>query len=394
VVARDLAGNTASASIGVNGGGATDTVPPSTPGGFTAQATGPTSASLSWTASTDNVGVVSYTILRDGTVVGFVPAGTTSYVDHGARSDTTYNYQVAAKDAAGNTSTPTSVVSVTTPPDITPPTSPGTPNATSVTSSQVALSWPPSTDDVGVVRYDILRGDAVVGTTAGNTFTDTTVAPGTSYNYAVRAYDAAGNFATSGVRQVNTQVGGSVFFDGFESGDLSQWSPVSGNLTVQASLVHTGAYAVRETSTGSATYAYKTLPATYSEMWAQAWVYVSTRSTSANLFGFRTSTGASIVNTYIETSGRISLRNNIGGVTTYGTTTIAASSWHRVVLHALVNGANSTVDLSVDGNDVGLNLTGQNLGSNPIAKLQLGETSTGRTYDIALDDIAVSPSSL
>jgi hypothetical protein len=64
------------------------------------------------------------------------------------------------------------------------------------------------------------------------------------------------------------------------------------------------------------------------------------------------------------------------------------------VLHTLVNGANSTVDLSVDGNDVGLNLTGQNLGSNPIAKLQLGETSTGRTYDIALDDIAASPASL
>ena len=64
------------------------------------------------------------------------------------------------------------------------------------------------------------------------------------------------------------------------------------------------------------------------------------------------------------------------------------------MLHALVNGADSAVDVSVDGNDVGLNLTGQNLGSNPIAKLQLGETSTGRTYDIAFDDIAVSPSSL
>jgi hypothetical protein len=393
VVARDLAGNTASASVGVNGGGATDTIPPSTPGAFTAQATGPTSAALSWTASTDNVGVASYTILRGGTAIGSVPVGTTSYVDNAVSPGTTYSYQVAAKDAAGNASTATSAVSVTTPPDTTPPTSPGTPNTTSVTSSQVALSWTPSTDNVGVVRYDILRNGAIVGSTAGNTFTDATVAPGTSYSYAVRAYDAVGNFATSGVRQVTTQVSGSVFVDGFESGDLSQWSPVSGNLTVQTSFVHTGTCAVRETSTGSATYAYKTLPATYTELWAQGWVYVSTRSTSANLFGFRTSTGASIVNTYIETSGRIAVRNNIGGVTTYGTTTIAAGGWRRVVLHALVNGTNSSIDVSVDGNVV-LNLAGQNLGSNPIAKLQLGETSTGRTYDIALDDIVVSPSSL
>lgn len=394
VAARDLAGNTTSATTSVNGGGATDTTPPSTPGAFAVTTPGATTAALSWTASTDNVGVASYTILRGGTAVASVAATSTSYVDSGLNPATAYTYQVAAKDVSGNASTPTDAITVTTPADTVAPTAPGTPAATSVTASQVGLGWAPSTDDVGVLRYDILRNGAVVGTTTGNTFTDTTVAPGTAYSYAIRAYDAAGNSSTSGTLSVTTQVGGTVYYDSFESGDLSQWSTVSGNLTAQTSFVHTGTYAARQISTGAASYAYKTLPASYPELWAQAWVYVSTRTTSANLVGFRTSGGASIVNAYLDTNGRISLRNNIGGVTSYGTATVPAGGWHRIVLHALVNGAGSSLDLTLDGQAVGLNLTGQDLGANPVARLQLGETATGRSYDIALDDVAVSPSSL
>jgi chitodextrinase len=394
VAARDLAGNATSATVSVNGGGATDTTPPTTPGGASTTVTGPTTASLAWTASSDDVGVAGYRILRGGTAVASVPVTSTSYVDAELNPATAYTYQVAAVDTAGNTSAPTTAATVTTPADTTPPTVPGTPTATGVTASQVGLGWAPCTDDVGVVRYDILRDDAVVGTATGNTFHDTTVAPGTAYTYAIRGYDAAGNDSTGGTLSVTTQVGGSVFYDGLESGDLSQWTTVSGDLAAQSSFVHTGTYAARETSTGAASYAYKTLPAGYPELWAQAWVYVSTRGTSANLFGFRTSGGASIVNAYLDAAGRLSLRNNIGGVTSYGTATVPAGGWHRVVLHALVAGAASSVDVTLDGQGAGLNLTGQNLGTNLIAKLQLGETATGRGYDITLDDIAVSPSGL
>jgi len=82
-------------------------------------------------------------------------------------------------------------------------------------------------------------------------------------------------------------------------------------------------------------------------------------------------------------------------VTTYGGTTIAAGTWHRVVLYARVDGASGSLDVWVDGVAVpGLSLTGQNLGTTPIGRLQLGETTTGRTYDIALDDVVVAPSAL
>jgi len=394
VAARDLAGNIANATVSVNGGGATDTEPPTTPGDFAASATGATTAGLSWTASTDNVAVASYMVLRGGLAVASVPAGTTSYADTGLTPGTSYTYQVQAKDTAGNLSAPTDAITVTTAADTTPPTVPGTPVATSVTSSQVRISWTASSDDVGVLRYDILRDGTLLDTATGTSFSDTTVAPATTYTYAVQAYDVAGNSSTSGALTVTTLATGSVFYDGFESGGLGQWNTVTG-LTVQGSIVHTGGYAVRETSSGTVTYAYATLPATYPELWTQAWVYVSSRSTSANLFGYRTSGGGSIVNVYIDTNGRVSLRNNVGSVTTYGTTTIAAGGWHRFVLHALVNGTSSNLDVSVDGTAVpGLTLTGQNLGTTPIAKLQLGETTSGRTYDIVLDDITVSPSAL
>jgi hypothetical protein len=101
------------------------------------------------------------------------------------------------------------------------------------------------------------------------------------------------------------------------------------------------------------------------------------------------------VNLYIDTNGRVSLRNNIGGVTTYSTTTVAAGAWHRFVLHVVVNGTSSSMDVAMDGVTVpGLTLTGQDLGSNLVSKLQLGENATGRTYDIAFDEVTVAQSAL
>src|SRR5436853_808261 len=84
-----------------NGAGTTppvDTTPPSMPTGLTGMAAGPTTANLSWSASTDNVGVTAYILLRNGVQVA-MPA-TTSFADTGLSAATTYTYTVAARDAA------------------------------------------------------------------------------------------------------------------------------------------------------------------------------------------------------------------------------------------------------------------------------------------------------
>jgi hypothetical protein len=67
---------------------------------------------LSWTASTDNVGVTGYKIYRNGTQVG--TSNTVSYSDTGVSSNTSYSYSVAAYDAAGNTSAQSATASATT----------------------------------------------------------------------------------------------------------------------------------------------------------------------------------------------------------------------------------------------------------------------------------------
>src|SRR2546429_9504590 len=77
-----------------------DTTPPTTPIGLTAAVAGSSGANLSWSASTDNVGVTGYIVRRNGVQVA-TPV-TTSFADTGLSAATTYSYTVAARDAAGN----------------------------------------------------------------------------------------------------------------------------------------------------------------------------------------------------------------------------------------------------------------------------------------------------
>ena len=100
-------------------GSSTDTTAPSVPTGVSATASSPTSATVTWTASTDAVGVTGYDVYRDGRKVG--TSTTTSYSDSGLTASTTYSYTVAAYDAAGNVSAQSAPASVTTPAGTTEP---------------------------------------------------------------------------------------------------------------------------------------------------------------------------------------------------------------------------------------------------------------------------------
>lgn len=95
------------------GGGGGDTTPPSTPTGVSATATSSTSVTVGWSASTDNVGVTGYTVLRNGVAIG-APLST-SFVDTTVAPSTTYTYTITARDAAGNESGPSPPATVTTP---------------------------------------------------------------------------------------------------------------------------------------------------------------------------------------------------------------------------------------------------------------------------------------
>lgn len=173
-------------------GSAPDTTPPSVPTGLTGTSSSPTQTSLSWTASTDNVGVTGYKVYRNGVQVATTP--NTSYVDTGLTAGTTYTYTVAAYDAAGNTSAQSSPFNVTTQtPDTTPPSVPTGLSANAVSTSEIDLSWTASTDNVGVTGYKVYRNGTLVTTVTATSYNNTGLAAGTSYSFTVSAIDAAGN---------------------------------------------------------------------------------------------------------------------------------------------------------------------------------------------------------
>ena len=99
-------------ATGGGGGGGGDTQPPSTPSGLTVTGTTTTSVSLSWTASTDNVGVTGYNVYRGTAKVG--SATGTTFTDTGLSPSTAYTYTVTATDAAGNVSPASSAATATT----------------------------------------------------------------------------------------------------------------------------------------------------------------------------------------------------------------------------------------------------------------------------------------
>ncbi|WP_458116492.1 fibronectin type III domain-containing protein [Arthrobacter sp. D2-10] len=172
-----------------------DITAPSTPTNLTAALSG-TTATLTWTASSDNVGVTGYRITRNGTLLTGTTTGT-SFSDTGLAQGT-YTYTVAAVDAAGNTSGASNSASVTVPAPTSDTTAPSTPaNLTATLSGSTAdLAWPASTDDVGVTGYQVTRNGVMILTVLNTSYNETNLNPGT-YTYTVAAVDGAGNVSTA-----------------------------------------------------------------------------------------------------------------------------------------------------------------------------------------------------
>jgi chitinase len=100
------------ACTGGGGGGTSDTQAPTTPGSLSVTGHTSSSVSLSWSASTDNVGVSGYEVYQ-GSSSATTVTGTSATVS-GLSASTAYSFRVRAKDAAGNLSAFTSTVSATT----------------------------------------------------------------------------------------------------------------------------------------------------------------------------------------------------------------------------------------------------------------------------------------
>nr|WP_299381506.1 fibronectin type III domain-containing protein [Allomuricauda sp.] len=215
VFAEDAAGNTSlvSNTETVVTTAAPDTEAPTAITDLASANTTATTTDLSWSASTDNVGVTNYEVFQDG--VSIANTGTTTAFNvTGLSPSTSYDFTVFAEDAAGNTSAVSNTETVNTPfvPDNEAPSAVTDLAASNTTSTTTTLNWSASTDNIGVTNYEVFQDGVSIGNTGVNTTLNVTgLTPNTSYDFTVFAEDAAGNTSTvSNTETVLTNAGGGV----------------------------------------------------------------------------------------------------------------------------------------------------------------------------------------
>jgi len=281
------------------------------------------------------------------------------------------------------------------------PSAPSNVVATATSATSAGLTWTPSSEPGGSISgYQITRNQSPVTTVPGSvtSYADPALQPGTAYTYAVRAIDQSGFTSNPGI---SNTVATPIMTTGFEGGTLAGWSPVVGQVTVQAAVTHGGSYAAGLNSSGGQTFALQNLPAASPTIYARAWVNVASQSTTVTLLGLRTQTTPTssayqVAQVYLNAAGTIKVLNNVTKASYLGNATPTPGSWHVVTF--AVNESAGTLQVWLDGNPVQFStssgwtavLSGQNLGSVPMSNVQLGDDSTSRIYTWYADDVTVS----
>jgi len=192
----------------------------------------------------------------------------------------------------------------------------------------------------------------------------------------------------SAAASVTTPPGESgLFSDDFEGGSLSRWTAVTGPLVAQQQQVFSGSWAARATSTGAATWAYKRLDASQASLYYRIRFKVVSQASNVNLLKFRTDSGVSLLGVYVASNGRLAYRNDVTAQSVTSPVGVSAGVWHTLQVHVVVNGAAGQTETWLDDVRIGQLSRTESLGTSPVGRIQLGENSTGRTYDVAFDTV-------
>ncbi|TAL12134.1 MAG: hypothetical protein EPO00_02295, partial [Chloroflexota bacterium] len=274
------------------------------------------------------------------------------------------------------------------------PTAPAGLTATAVASNRVELGWGAATDNVGVSAYDIYRNGTFRASVGGValSWSDTTVAPSTTYTYTLKARDLSGNTSPASNQAPATTPssgGAALFSDGFESGSLGAWTNVG--MTVQGTEVFSGTKAARGVSVSGAAWAWHAISPTMSEPYYRVrFKIVSLGANNVYILKERTATGGSIGGFYVSnTDGTLNYRNDAGAVTVRGSTIVSLGAWHELQVRLRIAGTSGEVETWLDGVRVTELSRIDNFGTTPVGRIQIGDNSGGRTFDLAIDDVAL-----
>jgi uncharacterized protein (TIGR03437 family) len=394
---------------------APDSQPPTAPGALMTTTSG-TQINLSWTRSTDNVGVAGYRVERcqgagcsNFAQIASLNGSTTTYNDSGLSLSVSYSYRVRATDAAANLG-PYSNTATSTLGDTQTPTTPGTLTTTASGTSQVNLSWVASTDNVGVTGYLVERCQgatcttfAPIATPSATTYDDTGLAANTAYTYRVRATDAAGNFSawsnTSGATTL-AAVTGIVTEYPFSEGSGTTTADTSDNAvtgTLQgATWTTSGKYGNALSFNGTSAYVDLGNPAALQltgSMTLSAWVFPTVNpSDDGEIIAKSSNSDGWQLKTTPDTGVRtfaIAVSDGTTGIQRYSQTVITLNTWYYVA--GVYNAAARTLDIYVDGVLDNGNLSGTVPATqhNSTVNANIGRRTGGYLFGGMIDEVRV-----
>jgi hypothetical protein len=192
-----------------------DTTAPSAPSSLSATANSSTQINLSWSASTDNVGVTQYQIFRNGGTTAIGQTAGLTFQDTGRTPSTQYTYTVKALDAAGNVSAASNQAQATTqtPPDTTAPSVTITAPTANLVAGTTQTTLSVTTNEAASCRYSTNQSFAFDSgtpftTTGGSSHSAavTGLQNSTQYTYYVKCRDTASTPNTSGNASVTFAV--------------------------------------------------------------------------------------------------------------------------------------------------------------------------------------------
>jgi len=233
-----------------------DTETPTTPTNVVASNETSSTIQITWTASSDNIGVTQYRIYIDAVL----SAQTTeaNFKITNLQPGTSYNIQIEARDRINNKSEKSNLITATTTSDTTAPSVPSNITASNISGTGFKINWDTATDDTAVTAYNIFVNTTQTATTSELSYTLTGLAPSSTYQIAISAKDAANNeSAQSSAVSITTTNGGS---NGIEELFISEYvEPSSGNgynkaieiVNLTSAVIDLTAYSIKKQSNGS-----------------------------------------------------------------------------------------------------------------------------------------------
>jgi endonuclease I/chitodextrinase len=169
----------------------TDVEAPTTPSNVTLSNINLNAIDISWTASTDNIGVTGYNIYVDGVLEA--QTTNTSVTISDLNTNTTYSFTVLAKDLINNMSPLSAAVNGTTDGDTQAPTIPGNVLVSNETDSSFKVSWSASTDNNAVSGYEVFVDGNLIDTTTNLFYIVDNLNISTTYTVEILATDSDNN---------------------------------------------------------------------------------------------------------------------------------------------------------------------------------------------------------